>query len=340
MTKFSFLTASAWGLLASALALTSLPATAQDEPRGGAWGSREARAERRAERRSQAQVMPQAADRGAWAPQREARAARPEPRAERGDRAAHGSWAPPGDRGAAIAAARARAGANVTAGATSGERGVSYTAPRDRSYGAYARGRDWSAERQARDAATQQHRPDGTWARAQDRAEWRRDPSYGARGTARGTDRQREEARRDWRQDRREDARRAEWRDDRRNYANGYRDGRGDDNRYGHSYRRWDNRGWRNDNRYDWYRYRAANRALFSLGRYYAPHRGYSYSRVSIGFRLGSPFYASRYWINDPWRYRLPDVYGPYRWVRYYDDALLVDIYSGEVVDVIQNFFW
>ena len=34
------------------------------------------------------------------------------------------------------------------------------------------------------------------------------------------------------------------------------------------------------------------------------------------------------------------EFYGPYRWVRYYDDAVLVDIYSGEVVDVINNFFW
>ena len=51
-------------------------------------------------------------------------------------------------------------------------------------------------------------------------------------------------------------------------------------------------------------------------------------------------FFGSRYQINDPWRYRLPAVYGPYRWVRYYDDVLLVDIYSGEVVDVIYDFFW
>jgi Ni/Co efflux regulator RcnB len=51
-------------------------------------------------------------------------------------------------------------------------------------------------------------------------------------------------------------------------------------------------------------------------------------------------FFGNRYWINDPWRYRLPEVYGPYRWVRYYDDVLLVDEYSGEVVDVIHNFFW
>jgi hypothetical protein len=36
----------------------------------------------------------------------------------------------------------------------------------------------------------------------------------------------------------------------------------------------------------------------------------------------------------------LPPVYGPYRWVRYWDDALLVDVRSGRVVDVIHNFFW
>jgi hypothetical protein len=28
------------------------------------------------------------------------------------------------------------------------------------------------------------------------------------------------------------------------------------------------------------------------------------------------------------------------RWVRYYDDVLLVDVYTGEVVDVIHDFFW
>ena len=56
--------------------------------------------------------------------------------------------------------------------------------------------------------------------------------------------------------------------------------------------------------------------------------------------RRETPPTSDRYWIQDPWQYRLPQVYGPYRWVRYYDDVLLVDIYSGEVVDVIHNFFW
>nr|WP_254306070.1 RcnB family protein [Sphingopyxis sp. BSNA05] len=55
---------------------------------------------------------------------------------------------------------------------------------------------------------------------------------------------------------------------------------------------------------------------------------------------MGTSFYGSRYWINDPWRYRLPTAYAGTRWIRYYDDVLLVDTYSGEVIDVIYDFFW
>jgi Ni/Co efflux regulator RcnB len=61
---------------------------------------------------------------------------------------------------------------------------------------------------------------------------------------------------------------------------------------------------------------------------------------LSIGFSLMPLFYSDRYWISDPWTYRLPSAYGNYRWVRYYNDALLVDIYSGDVVDVMYDFFW
>lgn len=107
----------------------------------------------------------------------------------------------------------------------------------------------------------------------------------------------------------------------------------------GNDSRRWD-RQWRGNNRYDWQGYRNSNRNAYRLGSYYAPYRGYSYRRVGIGFSLDSLFFGSRYWINDPWQYRLPDAYGPYRWVRYYDDVLLVDTYTGQVVDVINDFFW
>jgi hypothetical protein len=102
---------------------------------------------------------------------------------------------------------------------------------------------------------------------------------------------------------------------------------------------RWNN-GWRSDRRYDWRGHRNQNRSYYSPGRYYSPYRGHNYNRLSIGFYLGSGYYGSRYWINDPWQYRLPTAYGPYRWVRYYDDVILIDIRNGRVVDVIHDFFW
>ena len=104
-------------------------------------------------------------------------------------------------------------------------------------------------------------------------------------------------------------------------------------------YRRWDNR-WRDNKRYNWSSYRRSYPHVYRLPSYYAPYRNYHYRRLSIGFYLDSLFFSNRYWISNPWQYRLPEVYGPYRWVRYYDDALLVNIYSGEVVDVIYSFFW
>ena len=67
---------------------------------------------------------------------------------------------------------------------------------------------------------------------------------------------------------------------------------------------------------------------------------GWNYRRYNVGWRLWPSYYGQDYWLNDPWQYRLPPAYGPYRWVRYYDDALLVNIYTGMVVDVIYNFFW
>jgi hypothetical protein len=131
------------------------------------------------------------------------------------------------------------------------------------------------------------------------------------------------------------------WRDGNRNWSNrgdrDWRDGRGD--RYDRDHRRWSHR-WRDDNRYDWRRHRSHHRHIYRIGRYYAPYHNHYYSRLRVGFFLGSGFYSNRYWIDDPWQYRLPAAYGPYKWIRYYDDALLVDIYTGEVVDVIHDFFW
>ena len=116
-----------------------------------------------------------------------------------------------------------------------------------------------------------------------------------------------------------------------------YRDDRSR-SRYSGSNRQWSNH-WRGDRNYDWRNHRNRNRSIFRLGNYWDPY-GSSYRRFSIGFSLFPNYYRSNNWLNDPWMYRLPPAYGPYRWVRYYDDALLVNVYTGQVVDVEYNFFW
>ena len=101
------------------------------------------------------------------------------------------------------------------------------------------------------------------------------------------------------------------------------------------------NRDWRRDGRYDYGGYRAQNRYAYHLPRYYAPGGwGYGYRRFGIGFALNEILFSQDYWIDDPYNYRLPEAYGPYRWVRYYNDALLVDIDSGQVVDAVYGIFW
>lgn len=96
---------------------------------------------------------------------------------------------------------------------------------------------------------------------------------------------------------------------------------------------------WRDNSRYDWYNHRHRNRSLFHLGFYFDPF-GWGYYPYSIGWRMWPSYYSSQYWLRDPWQYRLPYAPPGYRWVRYWDDAVLVDTWSGQVVDVIYNFFW
>lgn len=166
----------------------------------------------------------------------------------------------------------------------------------------------------------------------------------------------RQDGRQNWRQDDRQNGRQ-DPRADNRRFDDGRRvnDGRGyeargtawrkDDRRFDDrsrwaDQRRWDS-GWRQDRRYDWSSYRARYGDRFRAGRYYAP-RGWSYGYrpVSVGFFLSGLLYSNNYWLDDPYSYRLPPAYGAMRWVRYYDDALLVDTRDGYVVDVIRDFFW
>jgi hypothetical protein len=175
-----------------------------------------------------------------------------------------------------------------------------------------AGGRDWRDSR--RESDWRDGRRGNDWRDGRRENDWRDSHRYG-----------------DWRDGRREQRnwRRDDWR---WNYRGWY----GWDSR---DFPRWDRR-WRSNRAYDWAFYRSANRFHFRPGPYYPPYRWHRYSRVQIGVFLDSLFFQPRFFINDPWAYRLPPVYGPYRWVRYYDDVLLVDIFSGEVVDAIYDFFW
>lgn len=94
------------------------------------------------------------------------------------------------------------------------------------------------------------------------------------------------------------------------------------------------NRAW---GRNDWRSYRDSNRALYARGDWRAPFR---YNSFRVGGRIGPAFYGPRYFIADPWRYRLRPAPGYARWVRHYNDVLLVDVRRGVVLDVIRGFFY
>lgn len=99
------------------------------------------------------------------------------------------------------------------------------------------------------------------------------------------------------------------------------------------------NNNWRYDHRYNWHDYRRQHHSVYHLGYYHDPF-GWAYQTFAIGWRLWPNYYSSAYWINDPWMYRLPPAPPGTHWIRYYNDALLVDTWTGEVMDVIHGFFW
>lgn len=162
-------------------------------------------------------------------------------------------------------------------------------------------------------------------------------PNWGQDRRQQWQDRARDDQR--WRDD---DRRRREDRDRWRRSYGDWRDQ--NDQAYGFAERRawadqW-NRSWRRDRRYDWMGWRSLNRGAYHLPRYYAPYGGYGYQRFSSGVILEPMFFGQNYWLDDPYAYRLPPAYGPYRWVRYFNDAILVDLRSGLVVDVVYDIFW
>lgn len=138
--------------------------------------------------------------------------------------------------------------------------------------------------------------------------------------------------RQDLREERRE-LRQAQRYGDRRDVREERRDVRDARRDLNQSVRERDRRWGRND----WRDYRNGNRALYARGNWRAPFR---YNQFRPGARIAPSYYGQRYWINDPWRYRLPPVSRNQRWVRHYNDVVLIDYRRGVVVDVIRGFYW
>ena len=80
-------------------------------------------------------------------------------------------------------------------------------------------------------------------------------------------------------------------------------------------------------------------RHRFQYGSYHRPH-GWYWHRWNYGEFLPAFFFTSNYWINDWDYFGLYDPPPGCVWVRYGNDALLIDQYTGEVIQVVYGIFY
>lgn len=110
--------------------------------------------------------------------------------------------------------------------------------------------------------------------------------------------------------------------------------------------RRWD-RGDRDrwDGRHDRHRWERGRYppVYFSTHRYrhaWRPPVGFYLYSWSYGDFYPRSWFGPRYWIIDPWQYDLPLPPPGFEWVRSGPDALLIDEYTGRIVQIVRNIFW
>jgi Ni/Co efflux regulator RcnB len=75
-------------------------------------------------------------------------------------------------------------------------------------------------------------------------------------------------------------------------------------------------------------------------GRPWRYPQGYGYRRWTIGLSLPAIFLGSAYSYNDYAMLGLEPPPPGYRWVRYGPDLLLVQAFTGRIVDVIYGAFY
>ena len=77
----------------------------------------------------------------------------------------------------------------------------------------------------------------------------------------------------------------------------------------------------------------------FHIGSYRAPYGFYARS-WGFGDFLPRGWYGEPYWIGDFVDYDLPYPPPGFEWVRVGDDALMIDRYTGRIVQVVRGIFW
>jgi Ni/Co efflux regulator RcnB len=81
------------------------------------------------------------------------------------------------------------------------------------------------------------------------------------------------------------------------------------------------------------------NHDRFRLGAYRRPP-GFYVRAWGFGDILPRPWFARSYWLLDFLDYDLPYPPPGYTWVRVGPDALMIDEYSGRIVQVVRGIFW
>lgn len=99
----------------------------------------------------------------------------------------------------------------------------------------------------------------------------------------------------------------------------------------------------------DWRQHRAIDPGLWERNfsatrrfRWQPYHRpdGWYYRRWAFGMVLPTIFWTRNYWITDYWMFDLMNPPYGYVWVRYGDDALLVNVQTGLILRVVYSVFY
>ena len=77
----------------------------------------------------------------------------------------------------------------------------------------------------------------------------------------------------------------------------------------------------------------------YRIGAYRQPY-GFYVRSWGFGDFLPRGWFARDYWLDDFLDYDLPYPPPGYEWVRVGGDAIMVDQYTGRIVQVVRGIFW